>query len=280
MRFKPNRFSLRPGGFTLIEVLVVVAIIALLISIMIPSLVAARKQAKAVVCQCQLSEWGKIWAMYCQSQKDSFSAGRLEDGGTWQRGEWITSLRSLYYTKTDILRCPVATQRIPGAEHGGPFNTYAMEIGNSGGTVRAEECSYGINNWVSNPPAKYISIQGRPTSYNWRRTSGAKFPNRVPVFADTMWRGGGPDDHGGDGQPPNYDGEWTSAGAEMRHFCINRHEGYNNHLFMDWSVRKVGIKELWKLKWHRYFNTSNQWTRAGGVQTSTWPMWMRRFPNY
>ncbi len=34
---------------------------------------------------------------------------------------------------------------------------------------------------------------------------------------------------------------------------------------MDWSVRKVGLKELYTLKWHKSFNTRGPWTQAGGV---------------
>jgi hypothetical protein len=49
---------------------------------------------------------------------------------------------------------------------------------------------------------------------------------------------------------------------------------------MDSSVRKVGLKELWTLKWHRKFNTANRWTRAGGVQPEDWPEWMRNFKDY
>jgi prepilin-type processing-associated H-X9-DG protein len=60
--------------------------------------------------------------------------------------------------------------------------------------------------------------------------------------------------------------------------CINRHEGGINMVFMDWSTRKVGLKGLWTLKWHRQFNTGNCWTRAGGIEPEDWPHWMRRFP--
>lgn len=66
----------------------------------------------------------------------------------------------------------------------------------------------------------------------------------------------------------------------MQSFCINRHSGHVNGLFLDWSVRKIGLKELWTLKWNPQFNTADKWTRAGGVQPEDWPAWMRRFKDY
>jgi hypothetical protein len=80
--------------------------------------------------------------------------------------------------------------------------------------------------------------------------------------------------------PAQYDGQWLGAGNEMMHFAINRHSGSVNHVFMDWSVRKLGIKELWTLKWHRQFNTSGAWTTAGGAQPGDWPEWMRNLKDY
>ena len=62
--------------------------------------------------------------------------------------------------------------------------------------------------------------------------------------------------------------------------CINRHDGYVNGLFFDWSVRKVGLEELWTLKWHRNFDTAGLWTKAGGVKPEDWPPWMRKFKDY
>lgn len=66
----------------------------------------------------------------------------------------------------------------------------------------------------------------------------------------------------------------------MRRFCINRHDGYVNIAFLDGSVRRIGLKELWTLKWHRNYATRNPWTRSGGVQPVAWPDWMRAFKDY
>ncbi|MBI4582281.1 MAG: type II secretion system protein [Planctomycetes bacterium] len=56
--------SRRRAGFTLIEVLVVVAIIALLISILVPSLRAAREQSRNTVCMSQLRQFGYGFEFY------------------------------------------------------------------------------------------------------------------------------------------------------------------------------------------------------------------------
>jgi hypothetical protein len=66
----------------------------------------------------------------------------------------------------------------------------------------------------------------------------------------------------------------------MMHFAINRHEGGINVLMMDFTSRKVGVKELWTLKWHRQFNVNGPWTKAGGAQPSNWPDWMRNLKDY
>ena len=51
---------------------------------------------------------------------------------------------------------------------------------------------------------------------------------------------------------------------------------------MDDSVRKLGLKELWKLKWHRNFDTEGHWTLAGNgnVPPNDWPEWMQSFKDY
>lgn len=63
------------GGFTLIEVLVVVAIIALLISILLPSLKRAREQAKTTLCLSNLKSLGTAATGYLNSNRNRFCWG-------------------------------------------------------------------------------------------------------------------------------------------------------------------------------------------------------------
>ena len=251
----------RKRGFTLIELLVVIAIIALLMGILMPALALVRKQARSVACQALLKQWGAIWSMFCDDNNGYFSNGQV----AWTRGDWVINLRSQYQTKTKILQCPSATKRLPtGDIWGGPHNTFAMpesatdSVWGEGG----EEPSYGVNTWIYNQPG---------ASANYWKTKDSRGTSNIPVFADTMWRGGGPTEEGTAGDPPQENGQWIDVTHEMMHFCIDRHQGAINMLFMDWHVEKVGLKGLWKLKWHKQFNINGKWAQPD----APWPEWMR-----
>ena len=70
------------------------------------------------------------------------------------------------------------------------------------------------------------------------------------------------------------------TGGRMIRYCLDRHDGFVNGMFMDWSIQKIGLKELWTFKWHRQYNRAGPWTRTGGVAPEDWPEWMRHFKNY
>jgi len=64
-------------AFTLIELLIVISIIALLVSILIPALSAARRSAKAVICLTRLRTAGQGLTLYANENRDVLVPARL-----------------------------------------------------------------------------------------------------------------------------------------------------------------------------------------------------------
>lgn len=286
----------RESAYSARDVLVLVFCVGFLLLNVAAIGSAGRRRAKEAVCRSNLRQWGIAFQKFTNDNDGYFiNSDDPYYSSNWRRGRWMLFLRRQYQGDfmPHVYLCPEATRppyRFEYDRCGGPFNAYGL--GGSSAPVPVAKGSYGANAWIYKPTPAEIEdgdIQDRPVEWNWQ-TPHVQNADRIPVLADTMYLGGGP--ISGDPAeyapglgiersfPPLFDGEWSGAQAEMKHFCINRHNGGVNMLFMDWSVRKVGLKELWKLKWHREFNTDGPWTQAGGVRSIDWPEWMREFKDY
>jgi prepilin-type processing-associated H-X9-DG protein len=229
-----------------------------------------RRRAKEMVCLSNLRQWGAMFEMFTNDNDGHFNSG-------WDVGEttlWMNALRPYYGDSWNLLLCPTARSTLGIPDGYGVFKAWYRYVDLPGGGEHRYVSSYGINSWTNN--MTHDRGNRREESF-WKNVRGVTGKNNIPVFADSTWHDAWP--RYTDFPPPSQGG-WAGGAYEMRQFCIDRHNGAINGLFMDWSARKIGLKELWTLKWHRRYNTGGPWTKAGGVIMWDWPEWMRNFKEY
>ncbi len=269
-------------AFTLIELLVVVAMIAVLMALLVPALSRARKEARAVVCQAHLKQWALRVA--AGASEDDASLRKWDKTGNTHKA-WSFRLQADVpppeNRSRDIRFCPMATRLVMAPDRDSPGEVMT----GYGGTFRAWDhtflkydsfacSSYGTNS------ALIAAHIGLIWDASRQATAHVRAPSRVPVMLDSTWSATWPGAFEAD-PPPESDAIPMADYSERRWLsCINRHDGGVNCLFFDGSVRKVGLKELWTLKWHPNYDTAGPWTKAGGVQSEDWPEWMRKFKDY
>jgi prepilin-type processing-associated H-X9-DG protein len=226
---------------------------------------SGRKRAKEMICLSNLHQWGIVWAQYLEDNDQTFPEGWV---GTMEESTfWNEVLPPYFKGEKKLALCPEATKtywRDDGNRGEGrtPFGAWGVFEGDGGVALpyvfKGDYGSYGINNWVENHPM---------STDHWKNSlvSGG---NNIPLFGDCSWMFARP--YHTD-SPPAQTGDVGGGGwGSMKRFAVDRHDGKMNMLFVDFSARSVGLKGLWKLKWHKEFDTS-------GWQYE-WPEWMRPIP--
>jgi prepilin-type N-terminal cleavage/methylation domain-containing protein len=173
-------------GFTLLELLVVIAVIAILASLLFPSLSRAKAKARLAQCTSNLRQWGLAYRQYADDNEDCLprrgqgvkplsQIDRPEDWfnalppylklPTYQ--QLFTNAQRLTPQSQSVFVCPSATD--PGSNH---FLPYGMNMnlcpwGNSGSTdlTKLSDVAH---------PAQVVALADAPGPYS------ATYPSKNP----------------------------------------------------------------------------------------------------
>jgi prepilin-type processing-associated H-X9-DG protein/prepilin-type N-terminal cleavage/methylation domain-containing protein len=229
-------------GFTLVELLVVIGIIALLIGILMPALNAARRQANTVNCASNLRNIGHAMTMYIN--ETGYYPGHASAKAGAPFAAWPARLRKYLDGNQAVFRCPTQdvedfewkTQNTAPPVAGDPETAFGYNVGEhllaTGPT--SDKFSYAYNDWGTQdpapetgptPPAKPQRGLGADIGfgYNVKEVKAARVRMSSEMIAIA------------DGQP---DGRWDFA-LDPRNYqeCPGRlHKGGANFLWADGHV--------------------------------------------
>lgn len=187
---RPRRRLAAARGFTLVELLVVIGVIALLIGLLLPSLGAARNAARQTVCSSNQRQLSTAWTMYANTYRDfampaaSFAEDDAGSGATYWWGQvttdedgnasvdhsagFVANFMDASLSKASVFECPAQ-----------PWGTYRPQ-----GAAQPTS-TFGYNGYFLSPsrtPGWSSAIGRRP----WRKVADIRIPSSLFVFADTM----------------------------------------------------------------------------------------------
>ena len=113
---------MKKKGFTLIELLVVISIIALLLSILLPSLKAAKKKAQGIICVSNISGLLKAYYSYSLDSHDELVSGNVPRYAT--NGTDISEYRKDYWVDA-----PQNQQKQFTGDPSGPPSLHEKQLG-------------------------------------------------------------------------------------------------------------------------------------------------------
>jgi len=276
-------------GFTLVELLVVIGIIAVLIGILLPSLNKARKASRTTACLSNLRQAGLAFTMYTNENK-----GRLPDyvwnGKGVTNGDeivwnnyWIGMLGH-YNVSTSQLLCPEAQEEVASninkgfgqvfSAWSGKYQT-TMPVGIRGDKANivnntnhqivdpatgAQAWGYRIGSYGFNRAVTVAPAGGAGGNYFGTYSTSLRPSTDVPVFFDSTWidvllngsnEQGDPINKTLNTPPSDLSGKdsGVSGANQNLRLFIARHNTAINIASADGSARTVPLAEVFQYRW-------------------------------
>lgn len=158
MSIKQYNLKKRNAAFSLIELLIVIAIITLLAALLFPALKRCREAAKNIICKSNLRQCGTASLMYAQDNRGWLATPGPDPGATGP--SWLRQLLDgKYIIGCDALYCPSWE----------PFNWARAVKYAPGRWFDPTNVGYGVRYWyptdVAHPPPILSRIQSPSTYY-------------------------------------------------------------------------------------------------------------------
>jgi len=228
------------GAFTLVELLVVIAVIAILAAILLPVLGEAKEKGHTVVCLNNLKQLQLAINIYADEHEDELPPAEIHpgNGGPYQES-WAAILvnsgglplsRSGYYTElndsSSVFRCPSGVSQVFShnpLSRNDPEGCKAFPyISESTGQKFYINGWYGLNGEL-----------GSSGKYPFKRhplPDGTKKPSRMSSTHPRM--------------PSVYDGFWVHNGHDERISARHNRRSRTNLAFFDGSVRTYPTRKV------------------------------------
>ena len=140
---------LKRERFTLIELLIVIAIIAILAGMLLPSLSKAKERGYGLQCVSNIKQLGSVYLMYGTDNRDILPC---KDNLPWVGADWLNGVVEDYLKRANASTSPVEVLFCPNqADKAGITTTYGLNYLIA--TVKRDNVSYGIPTTTHKQPS-------------------------------------------------------------------------------------------------------------------------------